>query len=86
MAYSFSDSFMTSGGWKQPLTTKLRTTKSMTMKYLLDIGIQKEVQNENKIWHNLSVYKFETKIKKNTIFENANFTKLYNIINIEVSI
>ena len=58
----------------------------MTMKYLLDIGIQKEVQNENKIWHNLSVYKFETKIKKNTIFENANFTKLYNIINIEVSI
>ena len=56
------------------------------MKYLLDIGIQKEVQNENKIWHNLSVYKSETKIKKNTIFENANFTKLYNIINIEVSI
>ena len=52
MTSASSDSLIASkgGGWKQPPKTS-ETTKSITMKFLPDIGIDKEAQNQNKIWH-----------------------------------
>ena len=45
MASAFSDSLMASGGWFHPPKIS-GTTKGMTMKFLLDVGIYKEAGND----------------------------------------
>ena len=65
------------------------TTIDTTTKYLPDIGIYKEAQNQKKIDISGSVCKLLTKIPKNSIFGNgtsrhAIFTTFCRIINIDV--
>ena len=48
MASAFSDSLMTSGGWKHPSEIS-KTTKGMTMKFLPDVAIYMEAQNQKKL-------------------------------------
>ena len=47
MASAFSDSLMASGGEVVPPPPKISgTTKGMTMKFLPDVGVYKEAQNQ----------------------------------------
>ena len=52
LASAFSDSLMASWGLFHPPTKISGTTKGMTMKFLLDVGIHKETQNQKKFGHN----------------------------------
>ena len=47
MESALSDNLMASGGLKHPRKIS-GTTKGMTMKFLPDVGICKEVQNQKK--------------------------------------
>ena len=46
MASAFSDSLMASGGVVPPPPKISGTTKGMTMKFLPDVGINKEARNQ----------------------------------------
>ena len=91
MAFPFSDSLMASGGWVGvvPPPKISGTTKGMTMKFLLDVGIYKEARNQKKFDITGPVCKLQNKIPKILIFRNAtsrhaNFTKLCRIVNIDI--
>ena len=49
MASAFSDSLMASGGVVPPPPKISGTTYRMTMKFLPDVGIDKETRNQKKI-------------------------------------
>ena len=78
---------MSSGGKNNPHKIS-GTTIGMTMKFLPDVSIFKEAQNQKTIDITVLVCKLQTKIKK-TCFgtatsRGANFTKFCQIVNIDV--
>ena len=89
MASAFSDNLMASGG-VQPIHPKISgTTKGTTMKFLPDVGVHKDAQNQKIFDITGPVCKLQTKIPKIPIFGNAtsrhaNLTKFCRNINIDV--
>ena len=64
MASAFSDSLMSSGGWKHPPEI-LKTTEGMIMKFVPDAGTHMEAQNQKSFFDKTGlVCKLRTKLLK----------------------